>query len=383
MPQYLKNATFMFTFAQQRSRDNILVPRGILGQLQLFLRKPELIRTGTYAIQSDVLPEVVSLFFGRVGGDKTKVVTAENAGQLRALCDELGFSGFDDELRALLDDDSNVRTDRVCMRGRIDRHDMIIEELQRRVFELERQLRGQQAVLERIKALETRVEEIRRNDVEGAIAEVRREVSDMREEVHRLVSDKASVVDVRALFEEVARLKEAEKKRRTCLYKAARPLDGIIARLTHVYGGNVHRNGVVQITASSVARGDMGPENAVELGTDSCFCSRSEPNSWICCDFRKRRVALVSYSIRSPRAPSCPKSWVLEVSNDGIVWQVVDHRENNEHLKCACVTHNFDIRAPLRESFRFVRLRNTGKNHDANDHLHLSSLELFGTLSSL
>ena len=364
----------MFSFTQQRSGDNVhfCIPRGLLNQLQLFLRKPELIRTGTYAIQSDVLPEVTSLFFGRVGGDKTKVVTAENAGQLRVLCDELGFSGFDDELRALLYDDSNVRTDRVCMRGRIDRQDMIIEELQRRVFELEQQLRGQQAVLERIKALETRVEEIRRNDVEGAIAEVRREVS-----------DKASVVDVRALFEEVARLKEAEKKRRTCLYEAARPLDGIIARLTHVYGGNVHRKGVVQITASSVARGDMGPENAVEPGTDSCFCSRSEPNSWICCDFRKRRVALVSYSIRSPRAPSCPKSWVLEVSNDGIVWQAVDRRANNEHLKCACVTHNFNILAPPRESFRFVRLRNTGKNHDENDHLHLSSLELFGTLSSL
>ena len=98
------------------------------------------------------------------------------------------------------------------------------------------------------------------------------------------------------------------------------------------------------------------------------------------------RVALTSYSIRSYGSGpgGChPKSWVLEVSSDGSEgsWTVVDSSENNFDLNNKRVTRNFAIGARLSESFRFVRLRQTGKNHQGNDHLDISALELFGTLS--
>ena len=96
-------------------------------------------------------------------------------------------------------------------------------------------------------------------------------------------------------------------------------------------------------------------------------------------DFKGRSIIVTSYSIRS-RGDKAPQSWVVEVSNDGDErsWEVADCRENNSDLNDNHA-HNFAISPRLRESFRFVRLRQTGKNHKGNDDLCLSALEIFGT----
>ena len=185
----------MFRFAQPQSPDVQPIPRNLLGQMRLFEREPELVDAGHYVIRSNVDPTVVDLFFARVMGDTTAVVTLENAEQLRALCNELGFSGFDDEIGAVLRSDSMMRRDFVDLRSRVDRHDMMIEELQRRVLELEQQQRG---TLERVEAVERRVEEMRRKDVEGAIAEVGRQAGSLSEDIRRLKSDVSG--KVRALL---------------------------------------------------------------------------------------------------------------------------------------------------------------------------------------
>ena len=90
----------------------------------------------------------------------------------------------------------------------------------------------------------------------------------------------------------------------------------------------------------------------------------------------------VSYSIRSG-SQDFPRSWVFEVSNDGRdeSWVVVDRRENNNDLNGKFVTHKFAVGDPPRGSYRFIRLRQTGTNHQGRDYLEISSLEVFGTLS--
>ena len=398
-------------------------------------------------------PEVVDLFFARVMGDETEVVTADNAEQLQALCDELGFSGFDGEIRAVLGDDVMTRKIRVEIRERLEDQDVRLEDqdlrlwdfwealgtLDERVNEIASQLlvvlpsieaRLSEVVRavrdefpERLRA----VEEVRLN--EGAVAEARREAGALREDVARLRSElgkKASAEDVAALQKEVARLKEAEarptrsERRRKgqaagkvtepvetkfvddkarppppkrpaphlaalvgteFVYDKARPLDGIIARLTRECGGNVHEQGVIEVTASS--GGTTSPENAVDLESFSEFWSQDSPNSWICYDFGGLRVTLTSYTIKSADYSYRPKSWVLEVSNDGSEgsWAVVDSREDNEDLDDEYATRNFAISAPPSGAFRFVRLRQTGKNHCGNNQLVICGLELFGTLS--
>ena len=171
-----------------------------------------------------------------------------------------------------------------------------------------------------------------------------------------------------------------------CKRKDSAPLrGGIIAQLTtECEYANLHEEGIVEVTASSLLFSSLCPvRNVVELWNTPWFGSKNEPNSWICYNFKERRVAPTGYSIRTAER-SYPKSWVLEVSNDGSEgsWQVVDRRENNEDLNGKNVVHKFEISAPPSGGFRFIHLRLTGKNHDGNDRLDLSGLEVFGTISS-
>ena len=136
---------------------------------------------------------------------------------------------------------------------------------------------------------------------------------------------------------------------RDFVYDSSKPLEGIIAHLTRECHGNVHSKGVVNVTASSVHKNDMhwGPENAVELGTDSAYASKNERDTWLCYDFLGRRVIPTSYSVRSYSGGvggSHLKSWVIEVSNDGYSWTQIDRRDNNNDLNNSFVTANFKIK---------------------------------------
>ena len=391
----------MFTFEQPGGRE-VPVARILLRKLQLFERRPELAAKGRYTITSNVNREVVDMFFARVMGDDTVVVTEENAEKLQFLCEELGFAGFDDEIRHFLGGDWKVRKDLVDLSGRVDRHDAIIEELQRRVLELEQQLRDQRGVPERVEPLDRSVEEIHRSDVTGQIPEVKLESVALREDVQRLRSElkeNASAADVAGLSGDVAQLKRTEAAVAIpgeFPFCARHPLNGIVA----------HFGGRVSVTVSSVdyrleTRSSHGgcyefkiplykPQTVAygaqrSLEGPDCFKSDDKPNSWIGYDFRERRVSPTSYSIMSyPTGPGGInlKSWVLEVSSDGgTSWTAVDSRNDNFDLNDKLVTRNFAISAPLSGSFRFVRLRQTGKNHAGNDRLGLSRLEIFGKVS--
>ena len=125
---------FQFVLKQGREMD---VPRSFLTKLNLFKKKPELMGAGRYAINCEANSDVFALFVTRLyGGESDVGVTSENAEQLLALCEELGFTGFDDELRAVLGHgvDSEVRKDFVT------KQDVLIEDLQSRILELESRL---------------------------------------------------------------------------------------------------------------------------------------------------------------------------------------------------------------------------------------------------
>ena len=407
------------------------VAKIFLAKLRLFERRQDLAAKGRYTITSAVDSDVVDLFFARVMGDETKVVTGENAEQLRALCDELEFSGFEEDIRDVLGADFMRKEILEKIRERLDDHDVRIEQrdlevaefweelgaLNDRVKELEGQLilipmiqkrldevlsALQREVPERVEAVEkrlsTRVEEIR-NEMTGVVDEVKREAGALSEEVQRLrgdVSERASAVDLVALSEEVARLKEngrlpaQQVHVRECVYDEAEPLNGIIAYLTRDCGGNVHEKGVVEVTASSLDDGKA--ESVVELGTNSSFYSEDVPDSWICYDFKGQRVTPMSYSIVGCSDES-PRSWVLEVANDRSEgsWEVIDRRDNNMDLDMTETgsfsldesdpPHNFEISDPPHQGFHFVRLRLTGPNHSGNHQLCIASLEIFGTIA--
>ena len=171
------------------------------------------------------------------------------------------------------------------------------------------------------------------------------------------------------------------------VYDESNPLNGVIAHLTRECGGNVHDKGIVNVTSSTFGSSACEPKLAVNVlnpETSTWFASKNLPDSWICYDFKDSRVSPTSYSVRSfPYGPrnNHLKSWVFEVSKDGDEWTIIDRRDNNEDLNGKHVTRNFRISPTPSESFRFIRLRQTGKTHKGEDWLTLTALEIFGFFS--
>ena len=254
-----------------------------------------------------------------------------------------------------------------------------VENLERQLCALQRQVQMQGDVSKLVSSLAGRLTDI--------ACDCERRVSEAFVRLEKEVGERVSTGDVKSLSDEVKAVRDQLKGllEKEFVYDQSKPLEGIIAHLTCQCGGNVHEEKVVNVTSSSCYRDGGGdePKMVAELGTNSYLQSENKPNQWIRYDFKGRRVALRSYSIRSVQGCR-PMSWVLEVSNDGSEgsWAVVDRRENRQELNGEYVTHNFAVSNSQRGSFRFVRLRQIGKAHDGSDFLAITSLELFGILFS-
>jgi hypothetical protein len=86
------------------------------------------------------------------------------------------------------------------------------------------------------------------------------------------------------------------------------------------------------------------------------------------------RVRPTHYAIRSPDL----KSWVVESSLDGEAWTEIGRKTNNQYFKGWGNTAPFAV-SNSAES-RFIRLTQTGQNHQRNDCLGILAFEFFGTL---
>ena len=257
------------------------------------------------------------------------------------------------------------------MNARGDEHWAVVEELQQQVRDLTQQVSALQRQLQ----------------MQGEVSRLAASLKDRLDEFASECERRVARLDGRISAVE-ARVAEAERMllaERIDL-KSNQPLNGIISHLRRECGGNVHMEGVVNVTASSCYGEGCKPENAVDFNPNRPFASQDLPNSWICYDFKGRRVTPTSYSIMSWAAVpgyNHLKSWVLEVSNDGSEgsWETVDSRENNNNLNRENGTCNFPIIDPPSGAFRFVRLRLTGPTHKGDHMLEFCALELFGVLS--
>jgi hypothetical protein len=161
------------------------------------------------------------------------------------------------------------------------------------------------------------------------------------------------------------------------------PLKGIINHLTLEFDGNVDDRGVVAITADRPKEDGSGcaAKNIADFKTDSVFNCADARDMWVCYDFKTLKVALTDYSIRSRDSDILYnlKSWVIEVSNDGVNWTEADRRENRDELCAKTVVGSFAVSKP--STGRYVRLRQTGLNSHGNFNTLISAFELFGTLT--
>lgn len=168
---------------------------------------------------------------------------------------------------------------------------------------------------------------------------------------------------------------------------------GIIRYLSEKCGGNVHKKGAVKVTSSSVFQSmssisfigndnDYNPYNCVDLeNKKSCFMSDEQTNSWICYDFRNLKVCPNKYSIRSYlNGDNHLQEWFIEGSNDRQYWKIIDERRNETSLNDTGKSNTFSINRKEKQFYRFLRLKQTGRNTKGSKMICLSALEFFGSI---
>lgn len=177
-----------------------------------------------------------------------------------------------------------------------------------------------------------------------------------------------------------------EEAKGTLIKYDGNSLNGIIHYLTQTSGGNVGDNGTVAISSSS-ENGSYVAKNAVDFESENVqnyFQSIDQSNSWLKYDFKERKVCPTHYSIRTRRIynNNHPKTWVIEGSNTGKdnEWEILDTKSGITSLLGLNRTQTFDIKSNTNQFYRFLRIRQTGKNSFNCDYLTIDSLEYFGYL---
>jgi hypothetical protein len=158
--------------------------------------------------------------------------------------------------------------------------------------------------------------------------------------------------------------------------------------LTSQVGGNVHEKGVVNITSSSDYDSSYGCWNVADHGSDNIWNSQNIADSWICFEFKRHSVSLKNYTLKSyngSQGSHHPREWVVEGSKDGSTWDNLGS-QNTEELNGPSIVKTFNCSsAKSSEFFRFVRLRQTGRNCLSSREYHyfvLQAVEFFGTLQN-
>ena len=167
-----------------------------------------------------------------------------------------------------------------------------------------------------------------------------------------------------------------------CPFDGSNRLNGIINYLTLNSGKDIHSI----VTATNSGESQLA-KYALELNNDSIFQSGlySSYKQWLKYDFGKLQIRPTHYSIRT-RTDKCdlanPQHWCIEVSNDDQNWTIIDSRENVTSLQKANQLDTFEIKneIPTKESYRYIRLRQTGKSTGNCEYLTLTAFEIFGDL---
>jgi hypothetical protein len=163
---------------------------------------------------------------------------------------------------------------------------------------------------------------------------------------------------------------------------SASPLSEIISHLTSVSSRNAHDLGVLVASSSGVIGSSNEAKHPLDLQNRGSFSqSNGQTDGWICGDFKKMRGILTHCSILlflSGLNGCHPKSWSLEVSDDGNSWTEVHRIRNSSDLNGQSQIGTYEMNKSAQ--CRFVRLRQTEKEPCGRDYFSLSSIEIFGTL---
>ena len=163
-------------------------------------------------------------------------------------------------------------------------------------------------------------------------------------------------------------------------YDPQAPNNGIIHCLMDLCKGDPCERGELDITASSISKNNE--HHLIEYSSYDWLVTQEGIGQHILFNFRKKKVYVNSYTL----ATCCnrigcnhPKSWDLYGSNDLETWDLLDRRKDDTSLN-GNRKATFQCLTKKPQAYQFIKLQMTGKNHNNNTRLVLSSVEFYGSL---
>ena len=260
-------------------------------------------------------------------------------------------------------------------------HVFINDQMLRSVYDKQGEIAQKE---EEIKLKEIQMEE-KMNRFESLISSFEEKIRNLEEEKERM--DREYRQQINALNEQLQHAKMMKELKFEYDQNGNNAFDGIINHLASECGGNVHDKRVVDVSMPSIYSG-RSAKNAANVNDQTNYAqSDNQENAYLRYDFNDRKVRPTHYSIRSRhdygKGIHNLQHWVIEGSNTGTddFWTVLDQRQDVKCLDEMSAVGTFDIQSPNGIFYRYLRIRQTGKDtSNGYSYLTLSALEFFGTL---
>lgn len=161
-------------------------------------------------------------------------------------------------------------------------------------------------------------------------------------------------------------------------YNGNNQLQGILRYLADKYEGNIHLNKIIKITCSNCSCGSI--EQLVDFNRNyhTHICNFN-PQGWIQFDFKTRKLQINSYLLQTNCCSGdLLKSWRIEISNDGAIWEKIDEHNDMNELGENNIIKEFKVQ--MTNKFRFIRII-TDKNGFLNrNYISIGKIEFYGKL---
>ena len=157
--------------------------------------------------------------------------------------------------------------------------------------------------------------------------------------------------------------------------------EGILKTLSKKCPVNLHQAKIVHVSSSGTHPSSMRKAfDLLPTPGDGIWLSLNVPHCQIVFNFMTCKIFLKGYALRYPPLKSIPrmKSWVLQGSNDGIRWIIIDEiRLELQKLDVwetySCISQN---------SYNYLRIIMTQPNFSNVYQISLSQIEFFGDIIS-
>ena len=232
-----------------------------------------------------------------------------------------------------------------------------------------------------LKSIELKDEKIRKQDlliqkVVNDNEEIKNKFIPIEEELKKKQEE-----ELRKKQEEELRKKQEEelKKIKVFDYNSGHEFEGIFNYLNKECGGNSHLKGIINIKSNSDACNHC--YDLIDNQFNDYFYPSGSPNSFVEFDFKKYRVSINKYSLKSNKNTSNKLiNWEIVGSNNKQNWDPIDER----HISEWSGDYNVSTYSTQNEEFyEFVQIRLKGVDSSNKYYLLLSSIEFFGRIKKM